>query len=66
LRATEIQFSTNQPVIIYYGTETGMTQEKSIWDIKYNDDLQVRMPMNWGKIDKDLYNFYKKLISKNK
>lgn len=66
LRAAEIQFSTNQPVIIYYGTETGMTQEKSIWDIRHHGDLQARMPMNWGKIDMDLYNFYKHLISKNK
>ncbi len=62
--AAEIQFSTNQPVIIYYGTETGTTQEKSIWDIRYHGDLQARMPMNWDKIDKDLFNFYKDLISK--
>ena len=64
LRAAEIQFSTNQPLIIYYGTETGMTQEKSIWDIRCHGDLQARMPMNWGKIDKNVYNFYKILISK--
>ncbi len=64
MRAAEIQFSINQPVIIYYGTETGMTQEKSIWDIRQYGDLQARMPMNWGKIDMGLYNFYKNLISK--
>ena len=40
-----------------------MTQEKSIWDIRYHGDLQARMPMNWDKIDMDVYNFYKNLIS---
>ncbi len=64
MRAAEIQFSINQPVIIYYGTETGINQEKSIWDIRQYGDLQARMPMNWGKIDMGLYNFYKNLISK--
>lgn len=64
MRAAEIQFSINQPVIIYYGTEAGINQEKSIWDIRYHGDLQARMPMNWGKIDMGLYNFYKNLISK--
>ena len=62
-QAAEIQFSIDQPAIIYYGTETGMTQEKSIWSFSSHGDLQARMPMNWKAIDNDLLNFYKNLIS---
>jgi cyclomaltodextrinase / maltogenic alpha-amylase / neopullulanase len=62
--AASIQFSLPQPPIIYYGTETGMTQHKSLWDIPSNGDLQVRQPMNWDTQDQDLVSFYKKLIKK--
>ena len=65
-KAAEIQFSIDQPKIIYYGTESGMSQGKSIWSFKKHGDLQARMPMNWGDIDKELYNFYKNLISNNR
>ncbi len=65
-QAAEIQFSIDQPTIIYYGTESGMIQEKSIWSFKNHGDLQARMPMNWVKIDKELYNFYKNIISNKK
>ncbi|MEA2055518.1 MAG: alpha-amylase family glycosyl hydrolase [Candidatus Thermoplasmatota archaeon] len=60
--AAEIQFSNDQPAVIYYGTETGMTQDKSIWEIARHGDLQARKPMNWKKQDKELLSFYKKLI----
>jgi len=62
--AALIQFSIDQPVIIYYGTEIGMNQERSIWDISQHGDLQARRPMNWNKQDKDLFYFYQKLIEK--
>ena len=58
----KFQFSINQPPIIYYGTETGISQEKSIWDQKSHGDIQARMPMNWNSIDYDLFEFYKSLI----
>jgi len=64
-KAARIQFSINQPKIVYYGTETGMTQERDIKKIKENGDLQARKPMNWNKIDNNLLSFYKRLI-KNK
>ena len=60
--AAEIQFSTGQPAIIYYGTETGVTQGKSQWEIPYHGDLQARRPMNWKNQDKELLFFYKNLI----
>jgi glycosidase len=65
-QAAEIQFSIDQPKIIYYGTESGMTQERSIWSFKKHGDLQARKPMNWREIDKELYIFYKNLISNKK
>lgn len=65
-KAASIQFSLDQPAIIYYGNEIGMTQEKSIWDFSEHGDLQARRPMNWNQQDKDLFSFYQKLIEKKK
>ena len=61
-QAAEIQFSIDQPAIIYYGTEIRITQNKSIWEFQTYGDLQARQPMNWTKQDKELLTFYKKLI----
>jgi len=65
-KAAEIQFTISQPSIIYYGTEIGMTHDKSVWSFSTNGDLQARQPMNWDKPDYDLLNFYKKLIKEKK
>jgi cyclomaltodextrinase len=62
--AAAIQFSLPQPAIIYYGTETGMTQTTSQRTIPTNGDLQARQPMNWDTPDIDLYLCYKKLVQK--
>lgn len=64
--AAEIQFSLNQPAIIYYGTEIGMTQEKSLWEFQANGDLQARQPMKWEQQDTELLSFYKTLIENKK
>ncbi|MCK4332986.1 MAG: hypothetical protein KAV40_05340 [Thermoplasmatales archaeon] len=64
--AAQIQFSLDQPSIIYYGTETGMTQTNSMWNIPLYGDLQARQPMNWKKQDTELVEFYKKLIEQKK
>lgn len=64
--AAQIQFSQDQPAILYYGTETGMTQHHSLWDIPAHGDLQARQPMNWDSPDKDLLAFYKKIIKYKK
>jgi glycosidase len=61
-QSAEIQFSIDQPAIIYYGTEVGITQNKSIWEFQTYGDMQARQPMNWKKQDKELLTFYKKLI----
>jgi len=65
-QAAEIQFSIPQPRIIYYGTEIGMSQNKSIWSYSKHGDLQARCPMNWDKIDSDIQMFYKSLIKSKK
>jgi hypothetical protein len=61
-KAAEYQFMEKQPIIIYYGTEIGLSQKRSIWDIKSHGDLQARLPMNWNYSDKKLFNFYRNLI----
>jgi glycosidase len=65
-QAIDVQFSIDQPIIIYYGTEIGMTQNKSVWDFSSHGDLQARQPMNWKNQDSELLKFYKKLIKKRK
>ena len=64
--AAQVQFSLDQPPIIYYGTETGMTQTSSIWDVRSHGDLQARQPMNWKHQDMKLHAFYKTLIEQRK
>jgi glycosidase len=64
-QAAEIQFSFPGPKIIYYGTESGLTQDASVWDIPAYGDLQARKPMNWDEPDPDLPTFYKSLIQQN-
>lgn len=61
-RAAQIQFSLDQPPVIYYGTEVGMSQPKSSLAFANHGDIQARMPMEWEKPDMDMYCFYKKLI----
>ena len=57
--AARIQFTVDQPAIIYYGTETGMTQTKSMWNIPVYGDLQARQPMIWKMQDTKLIKFYR-------
>lgn len=60
--AAKIQFSTDQPKIIYYGTEAGISQEKFIRDIPSDGDLQARRLMEWDNQNKKLFEFYRNLI----
>jgi glycosidase len=60
--AAQIQFAINQPKIIYYGTESGLDQEKSLFDVPAYGDLQARKPMNWDNLNKELLEFYRELI----
>ncbi len=66
MKAASIQFSIDQPVIIYYGTERGMTQNKSIFSLPSHGDILARQPIQWDLIDTNLFAFYKKLIKLKK
>ena len=65
-QAAALQFSTPQPVIIYYGTERGMSQNQSIFSLASHGDLLARKPMNWSKLDYELFEFYKNIIKRKK
>jgi cyclomaltodextrinase len=62
--AATIQFSLDQPAVIYYGTEVGMTQKQSLWTVPSNGDLLARQPMDWENQNNELRLFYKNLIHK--
>ena len=66
IEAIRIQFSVNQPIIIYYGTEKGMTQDRSIWNEKNHGDILARQPMQWNKNDDTILKLYKKLITERR
>jgi glycosidase len=57
-------FRLPQPVILYYGTESGLLQDRSMWSVRSHGDLMARRPMNWDSIDEELFGFFKKLIEK--
>ena len=60
--AARLQFSLDQPAIIYYGTEAGMTHEYPVAVGRPHSDLQARQPMHWNGQDKELFAFYRELI----
>jgi glycosidase len=64
LEAIEFLLSTGRPVVIYYGTETGMVNKKPVITNQSFSDLLVREPLDWDKIDYRLYERVKQLISK--
>jgi glycosidase len=64
--AARLQFSLNQPPIIYYGTEVGMTHALPVRTEATHSDLQARQPMIWNRQDHELLTFYKQLIRKRK
>jgi len=64
-KAAEIQFSIHQPIIIYYGTEQSISQQKSVWSTSDHGDILARKPMPWNNTDNnELYDFYRNLIKR--
>ena len=61
-KALSIMFKQNQPVILYQGTERGMSQKYSFSKFKEHADIMAREPINWNKYDKKIYECTKKLI----
>lgn len=64
--AARLQFSLDQPAVIYYGTEVGMTHEYPVAVGRPHSDLQARQPMPWNGQDKELFAFYRELIRQKK
>ncbi len=64
--AARLQFSLDEPPVIYYGTEAGMTHESPVRvDLPYSD-LRSRQPMVWDRPDRELFAFYRELIRRRK
>jgi glycosidase len=60
LRALEIQFKQKSTPILYYGTETGMSQKAPARG--YHGDLQVRRMMDWDHPDPQIGRACRNLI----
>ncbi len=57
--AALFQFCLPSPPVIYYGTETGLSQRKTVGRLE-----EARLPMNWDELpNNDLLSFYKSLIA---
>lgn len=64
--AATVLFTLSGSPIIYYGTETGLTQQVSIRDVESDGMAEARTPMRWDKIDGELHAFFRDLISLRK
>ncbi|MFB6204138.1 MAG: alpha-amylase family glycosyl hydrolase [Candidatus Nanohaloarchaea archaeon] len=60
--AARLQFEQDQPAVIYYGTESGLSQSHGIEEFDAHGDLQARKPMPWDDMDEELVEFFRKLI----
>jgi glycosidase len=65
--AALVQFTLPMLPIIYYGTESGLSQLR---DLRQSSNLMImeeaRLPMNWDSTDDDLTDYYRKLIALRK
>jgi glycosidase len=61
---TKLQFQLPNPVIIYYGTEVGMTQTEPFSVRQEHADILARQPMIWNQAlqDAEILDYYRKLI----
>ncbi len=64
--ALAFQFSLPQPPILYYGTETGLSQQDPIKGDEPYSDLKVRQPMPWENLNMEMIGFCRDLITKRK
>lgn len=64
--ALHLQFSLPQPPILYYGTETGLSNNEPVSHKIRFSDLQARKPMPWDNLDYDMIDFCRELIAERK
>ncbi|MFB6114996.1 MAG: alpha-amylase family glycosyl hydrolase, partial [Candidatus Nanohalobium sp.] len=53
----------DQPTVIYYGTEIGMTQHHGMSEFPSHGDLQARKPMRWDDKDEELLEFFRRELN---
>jgi len=59
---SSLQFLVNQPLLIYYGEESGLSQKSRVDNSTPYSDIEARRFMNWYSIDKKLFDHYRTLI----
>ncbi len=64
--ALKLQFSLPQPPILYYGTETGLSNNEPVSHKIPFSDIQARKPMPWESLDYDMIDYCKELIKERK
>jgi cyclomaltodextrinase / maltogenic alpha-amylase / neopullulanase len=62
MQAAVCQFTLSGVPCIYYGTETGLSQQRDLTQNGFNIMEEARLPMNWDEQNRDLFGFYQKLI----
>ena len=59
--AALVQYTLSGPPIVYYGTETGLSQVRPMEQNGHNIFEECRLPMNWEAADISLQNYYRQL-----
>lgn len=65
-KAIKILMDLPQPIILYYGTESGISQPRSQWQFSQYGDLMARKPMNWTNPNKEIMNYVNGLIKQRR
>jgi len=66
IKALNFLIKLPQPIILYYGTEIGLSQPRSMWQFSQHGDLMARKPMDWNNRNKVVFETIKKLIQEKK
>ena len=64
LEGLEFLLTLGRPVVIYYGTETGMNNELPVRVDRLHSDLNVREPVDWKNIDNKKYEKVRELLTR--
>ena len=59
--AALVQYSLSGPPIVFAGTETGLSQDRPMFQNGRNIFEECRLPMNWDTVDSRLQGYYQKL-----
>jgi cyclomaltodextrinase / maltogenic alpha-amylase / neopullulanase len=59
--AALVQYTLAGPPIVYAGTETGLSQERPMFQNGHNIFEECRLPMNWETADASLQEYYQQL-----